>query len=169
MALTDKLTDIADAIRDKTGGTSKLTLEEMVTAIEGIQAGGGGLPSGISALATGTWSIQTAQTTQLTIPHGMGVTPNFFILYVESETPVLADYQYFIVSQFGFAQPLIVGSTTQPAYRIYRYGMSNNWSQAATLTTAIADNNLLAVYNSSTYQIKPKVTYRWIAGVIDGL
>ena len=41
MALTDKLTDIADAIRDKTGGTSKLTLEEMATAIEGIQAGGG--------------------------------------------------------------------------------------------------------------------------------
>lgn len=42
MALTDKLTAIADAIRGKTGGTEKLTLAEMPLAIAGIEAGGGG-------------------------------------------------------------------------------------------------------------------------------
>jgi hypothetical protein len=36
MALTDKLTDIADAIREKTGKTAKLTLDEMPKAIAGI-------------------------------------------------------------------------------------------------------------------------------------
>ena len=36
MALTDKLTDIADAIRAKTGGTAKLTLDEMPNEIAGI-------------------------------------------------------------------------------------------------------------------------------------
>ncbi len=41
MALTDKLTDIADAIRRKTGGTAKLSLTEMVTEIDSISAGGG--------------------------------------------------------------------------------------------------------------------------------
>lgn len=36
MALIDKLTAIANAVRAKTGGTSALTLDEMATAISGI-------------------------------------------------------------------------------------------------------------------------------------
>ena len=42
MALTDKLTAIGNAIRAKTGGTEKLTLDAMPTEIESIQTGGGG-------------------------------------------------------------------------------------------------------------------------------
>lgn len=41
MALTDKLTDIADAIRAKTGESDLLTLDEMPDAIAGISGGGG--------------------------------------------------------------------------------------------------------------------------------
>ena len=41
MALTDKLTAIGNAIRSKTGGTDLLTLDGMVTAINGISTGGG--------------------------------------------------------------------------------------------------------------------------------
>lgn len=41
MALTNKLTAIANAIRTKTGGTSQLSLDEMATAIAGIETGGG--------------------------------------------------------------------------------------------------------------------------------
>ena len=39
MALTDKLSAIGDAIREKTGGTDKLTLDEMVTEIGSIEGG----------------------------------------------------------------------------------------------------------------------------------
>lgn len=42
MALTEKLTAIADAIRGKTGKTDGLTLAQMPGEIAGIQAGGGG-------------------------------------------------------------------------------------------------------------------------------
>lgn len=42
MALTDKLTSIADAIREKTGTSDKLTLDAMPTAIIAIETGGGG-------------------------------------------------------------------------------------------------------------------------------
>lgn len=41
MALTEKLIAIADAIRDKTGGTEGMTLDEMPTQIAGIETGGG--------------------------------------------------------------------------------------------------------------------------------
>ena len=44
MALTNKLTAIADSIRAKTGSTNKLTLDEMPTAISNISSGGGDLP-----------------------------------------------------------------------------------------------------------------------------
>ena len=42
MALTDKLTAIADAIRGKTGKTAGLTLEQMPIEIGGISGGSGG-------------------------------------------------------------------------------------------------------------------------------
>ena len=43
MALTDKLVNIADAIRGKTGKTDAMTLDQMVTEIEGISGGGGAI------------------------------------------------------------------------------------------------------------------------------
>lgn len=42
MALTDKLTAIADAIREKTGSTNTMTLDEMATVIQNISVGSGG-------------------------------------------------------------------------------------------------------------------------------
>ena len=53
MALTDKLTAIADAIRGKTGGTQEMTLEQMAQAIAGIEVGGGG---GLSEPITGSFT-----------------------------------------------------------------------------------------------------------------
>ena len=41
MALTNKLTAIADAIRIKTGKTDTMTLEQMVTEISSISVGSG--------------------------------------------------------------------------------------------------------------------------------
>lgn len=43
MALTEKLGNIADAIRGKTGKTEEMTLDQMVTEIAGISGGGGSL------------------------------------------------------------------------------------------------------------------------------
>ena len=42
MALTDKLTAIADAIRAKTGKTNLITLDQMPTEVANIETGGGG-------------------------------------------------------------------------------------------------------------------------------
>lgn len=55
MALTDKLTAIAEAIRSKTGKTDSMTLDEMPTEIESIQTGGGG---GITADQVATGKIE---------------------------------------------------------------------------------------------------------------
>ena len=54
MALTNKLTAIADAIRGKTGKTEEMTLDQMATEIAGIVAGGGS--AGIQS-ASGTYVL----------------------------------------------------------------------------------------------------------------
>ena len=56
MALTDKLTAIGNAIREKTGGTDLLTLDQMPTEISNIQGGGGDFPSEIIIPSTTTGS-----------------------------------------------------------------------------------------------------------------
>lgn len=50
MALTDKLTAIAQAIRHKTGKNNSLTLDQMPGEIAGITTGGGELPSDVHAV-----------------------------------------------------------------------------------------------------------------------
>ena len=52
MALTDKLTAIANAIRAKTGGTNTMTLDEMAIAIANITTGS--VPSDTITLEDGT-------------------------------------------------------------------------------------------------------------------
>ena len=53
MALTDKLTAVADAIRNKTGKTEVMTLDQMPVEIDGINTGGG-------QINTGTCSVKIA-------------------------------------------------------------------------------------------------------------
>ena len=49
MALTDKLTAIGDAIREKTGGTDLLTLDQMITEITNIQGSGNSIDFNVQA------------------------------------------------------------------------------------------------------------------------
>lgn len=75
MSVSSKMAAIADAIREKTGGTDALTLDGMAAAIAGIEAGGGG-----GSMKTGV--ITPAESTQtLTIEHGYGSDDyNFFAI-----------------------------------------------------------------------------------------
>ena len=78
MALTDKLTVIADAIRGKTGKAGTLTLDQMATEISSIQSGGGSTAPTIevssSGLITATAGTQSA-TKQLSAQAAKTVTP----------------------------------------------------------------------------------------------
>lgn len=102
MALTDKLTAIADAIRGKTGKTDGLTLDQMVTEIAGITAGGGIEPT-VSYLTNSEISNTIAaypfkpkyknelivwNTTGTTPAGAGGVTPYAFIAWIINGTPI---------------------------------------------------------------------------------
>lgn len=69
MALIEKLTAIADAVRSKTGKIDGLTLDEMPGEIEGIQTGGGGEISDIETQWLATIERSGEQITML--PNGV--------------------------------------------------------------------------------------------------
>jgi hypothetical protein len=75
MALTEKLGNIADAIRGKTGSTAPLTLDGMAAAIAGIQTGGGS--------ASGIYMAQVTpaeDSYRLTVAHNLGTTDILFAM-----------------------------------------------------------------------------------------
>lgn len=74
MALIEKLTNIADAIRGKTGDTDPLTLDAMVEAIAGFGAGGGG--DEYLAMLNGDNMPSKGET--LAIPDGVTRIPQYF-------------------------------------------------------------------------------------------
>lgn len=72
MALTDKLTTIANAIRSKTGKADAMTLDQMATEIESISAGGGSTEEWIGDGNTHIWiTLAEGRTSPM-----LGVCPN---------------------------------------------------------------------------------------------
>ena len=73
------LVSIADAIRAKAESSDSLVFPSgFVDAIANIVTGGG-LPDGVSALATGTYTPTSKTQGKITITHNLGVEPSFYI------------------------------------------------------------------------------------------
>ena len=80
MALTDKLTNIADAIRSKGGTTNRLTLAGMVDAINAIQTGGGDrlkYDIGEFVLDADVKALNPS------LPHNLGEIPEFILVWTD--------------------------------------------------------------------------------------
>lgn len=192
MALTNKLTAIADAIRGKTGKTEEMTLDQMVTEIAGIQTGGG---SGGNANTYSGDLIFDADTTV----YDKGVTLNFglpsrvkYLLmwfdrdeFLAIETPTNNYWYGFIILPMGVdtLPPIRVNNSTSltiPGDRMYLtfstisqtasssgYGINGPafaTSNADKWATACHDDGTVTAYRYNTSaSIFMAGTYHWIA------
>lgn len=118
MALTDKLTAIADAIRAKTGKSDAMTLEQMPGEIEGISGSGGS--------ATGKSSVDITQPTKMvsstTLASTVGVTlPSGLEYYYNHEllpeipADVVANYPYLLIMR-SLSGTIRLVASTEKAY-----------------------------------------------------
>lgn len=142
-------------------GTYDVTnLAELVVAVSG-----GGLPSGFSAIATGTHTlasnVQGGQT--FTMNHGLGVVPDLFMFFATSN--VATTYSMLFVARsslFGYRSSSYLNkcfyhgnstTTVTGADATTSYGVKTLTSSQATITT----------YSNSTSYYWRAGTYKWIA------
>lgn len=161
--VNEKMTAIADAIREKTGGTELLGLDAMAQAIAALETGGG-LPEEIEAITSGTYASTTGYR-YFYITHNMGVVPDFTLVFVNN------------------ASELPYKSGTYPIVAYVRYGPQNgsgvyksfhlHKSSASAFAAQTTDRNGVGdmtetqsyVSTNSTNHIFPiGVKYIWVCG-----
>lgn len=167
--ITDNVnyTNIANAIREKTGGNETYLPSEMAAAIAGIVTGSGGAIK----MATGTFAASNANTMQVTFDTTMDNAPDFVVFY---ETGTSYGSQYRTKIGAGANSSILVNRTTQ-YYQVLLYGSTGNSigaysnSYPITITTGTTGcpiknataTGFMACGQSNSYPLRG--TYRYIA------
>lgn len=150
MALTDKLTSVADAIRAKTGDTALLTLDQMPTAIEGISSGGG---EDGKKVATGTITISEGSkfsNTTIASVGGLSFTPT--CVFIVPVTGCSLTTGYVLCASYvsnGVSQSVVANGASSSKTRVNTGGIYGKIELTA--DGFIWKTSSSSVYCASTY------------------
>ncbi len=161
---SDYLTAIAAAIRSKLGVSTKYKPSQMAAAIESITTGGG-LPSGISKIATGAYTLDrdVAGGSTFDVSHNLGVVPDLFIVW--SPVNVATTYSMLMAmrsTQFGWR-------STSYLNKCFYHGNSTTTVTGADVTTSYgikamtANTCTVTTYSSSASYYWRAGSYNWLA------
>jgi hypothetical protein len=134
---------------------------------------GGGLPDGVSAIASGTVTPAEKNTSGVIVTHNLGVVPNFCVWFVEN------DYSSSVATSAAIAGAIINKSSKYTSSSAIKYnvhylidGYSNSQqtttSGRASNTTYLTTTQARLVCNS-TYPIQAGERIRWVVGVASGV
>ena len=158
------LVAVANAIRERSGASGSLVFPSgFAEAIASITD----LPSEVTHLASGTFTLTSSNTTQYTITHGMGTSPNFYIVMVDESLDTSIDGTNKISMILGVKKNLyvngeikstaysVVVSTTSQGYTTN--GQQNFGGNSTTINTQTANGKYFA----------PNKRYNWVCGYLD--
>ena len=141
---------------------------------KGESGGGGGLPDGISALASGTYTPSSNQTTVALVEHGLGVTPNFILWMVEANLSTSAPAPSQVMGT-AFLKKVLYGTTSSYTYNCHFAfrGYTSSGYLGGTTTQVESSNYFTSttapIWGNSTYPLASGYTYRWVCGVMDNI
>lgn len=130
-----------------------------------IVTASGNLPSGISAIDSGVVTYESAQYGP-SIPHGLGVAPNFFYVVATGDVSISNNTGY-MVGHFACKQTFEGKAGHYTNISISSAGV--NTMSGNVIAAADIDGYFGAESFKPYGFFKAGVTYRWVAGVIDGL
>lgn len=149
------------------------------TSADGLQLVGtllasGGLPSGVSALASGTYTTTEDRTSRVDVAHGLGVTPNFCVVIMEDDTSSTPLTSALVGATVFFKQTKYTSSSTivySAHITMEGYNASSQSTGTATraASTAYFTASTFGIPCNSTYKLKAGCTYRWVCGLLDGI
>lgn len=154
------------------GGTSKrlpvagkyCDQDIIITAL----GGGGGLPEGISALASGIIAPTSNITSDYSVEHGLGKKPDFAVLMLinDAATTALKSTQLF---QLLSHKPFLSGSTLNYTRGVVVY-QSSSGAASNTIVTAMdssyANETTVKFRALSNQPLKAGYRYLWLCGVL---
>ena len=164
MSVKEKMTAIADAIREKTGGTEEMTLDAMAEAIAAIETGGGG--GGITLLESGSFTLATTSGR-----YNVELTniPDLFICY--AEVPETDTSSAALDGAICLNCPQIVNMIPYKTDYVTNANFLINWYTAGThqylegyayVNKSGTGATANVVARSGSYLLQPK-TYKWEA------
>ena len=160
----EKLTALADAIREKTGEAGLLSLDDMTSLVSALEVGGG-LPSG---WATGQFNTTPATMYgEFEIDHGLGAVPNVVMIFCENKT--LAGYVVKGVLRLNYLEEYVEEEDLYyPAISsgrmIYCNSGGTNLMQAGDNGSGLdTDRTIHIPKGGANVMYLPAFTYRWLA------
>lgn len=159
----EKLTALADAVREKTGESKPLSLDTMTALIQALEVGDG-IPEGW-AMGTFTTTADTAEG-DFYIEHGLGKIPNVIIIFAETEEMVGGTVMGVIRlnngEEFG-------GDRYYPLYSVGRTICAKSSTSGIDFVqlgdSGSQEDSRTAIFvaDRSGYVYYPSFTYRWVA------
>ena len=193
------LTNIADAVRSVDGSTSTLTPQQMETRLKAIKSSMDSALSALtakevevpsdstihrladliaaietgsnvfSAIATGTVTTNVTRLRVIEITHGLGVAPDFAVLYVETDKLDKRGVMGAIIFKLSDGHDLYINAGhdsngTRGVYFHSKGGLVNT-NLDETKVKFKSDLIISGSNSSKTVNFDTYSTYRWIAGV----
>ena len=144
------------------------TVLSMVNALPEAGGGGGGLPEGISALASGIIAPTSNITSDYSVEHGLGKKPDFAILMLlnDAATTALKSTQLF---QMLSHKPFMSSSTLNYTRGIVVYQGSNGAASntiVALMDSSYANETTMKFRALSNQPLKAGYRYLWLCGAL---
>ena len=134
-----------------------------------IAGAGSGSASGFAKVATGTVTTSVTRLSKLEIVHGLGVAPDFAVLYVETSVFDKRGVMGAIIFKLSDGYDLYInaGKNSSGTRGVYFSSKSRLTNTNLTETKVIFKSDLIISGSNSsvTENFDTHTTYRWIAGV----
>lgn len=154
MALTDFLTDIANAIRSKDGTSAPIVANDFPQKILDIPSGGG-LPDD---MIIGDFTPQK-DVSEYTITHGKSKNPKCIFVYVTEITGIYTMRAYLNISMDTGDE---IVERTALSYTPYNSSVPAVLTNTNATPPTFSDERFTIYARSSTYSYKAGVTYHYI-------
>ena len=140
-------------------------------SIFGITGTCEGLPSGVSKLASGTYTAPSDSSADLTITHNLGVKPDFSLLVLCTNTSSTS------VKSARFYNAQIHKTFMNGSTKVYGRSLVHYFSSSGSIsnsssydtTDTLATTTQVIFKGNSTGPLKSGVTYQWICGVMSSV
>ena len=162
MTAKEKLTALADTIREKTGETGLLTLDSMTALVKALEIGGASLPEG---WATGEFTVtEDTASGDFSIEHGLGDIPNYVFIFSTASTFENGNWRMLMKVNTG--KEYNPDTQRYEPTSIFSYGVKETATSFRGISCYESDVDTVdhfVVPSQSTTVYSPNITYKWVA------